>query len=318
MSEEGGSNSQESCDRLKDTTHNISESSSDSSQLDAITSQRKPCVCPAAESTVERPVYQGTDTTVEQTLEYGRTSPTLEQTLEYRRTSPTLDMAELFNENADVVSEVNSPSAPANISDMSSLEENSDLNEIPTELHKGIAKDQLKRLKTGDVDLSHFQCHVDLSETTDSIEKPDQSEHVRMPYYTFGLQGVQTRWDIVKTSLAQCATLKSSSDLAKIVHAYNRSSGKMDVSGFENYLTKFDNKERTETVETLEKMAQLAVEVERLCPKSIPILQQQKDQAITLSQHQIACLLANAFFSTFPGRTDGQQKTVLPSINFSQ
>lgn len=42
-------------------------------------------------------------------------------------------------------------------------EETFDMTEPPTELQKGIAKDQLKRLKTGDLDLCHFQHHVDLS-----------------------------------------------------------------------------------------------------------------------------------------------------------
>ncbi|KAF9563394.1 hypothetical protein EC968_004872 [Mortierella alpina] len=53
---------------------------------------------------------------------------------------------------------------------------------------------------------------------------------------------------------------------------------------------------------TLPRMQALALRLPELIPKKIPFLTRQKDSAITLSQEQIACLLANAFFSTFPCR----------------
>ncbi|KAF9403895.1 hypothetical protein BGZ94_004470 [Podila epigama] len=46
----------------------------------------------------------------------------------------------------------------------------------------------------------------------------------------------------------------------------------------------------------------LALRLPELIKKPIPFLKQQQDSAITLSQEQIACLNANAFFNTFPGR----------------
>jgi len=39
-----------------------------------------------------------------------------------------------------------------------------------------------------------------------------------------------------------------------------------------------------------------------VCSEPIPFLEKQQDRVIMLSQKQIACLLANAFFCTFPGR----------------
>lgn len=52
----------------------------------------------------------------------------------------------------------------------------------------------------------------------------------------------------------------------------------------------------------LPRMQALALRLPELIKKPIPFLKQQEDSAITLSQEQIACLTANAFFNTFPGR----------------
>ncbi|GJJ67697.1 poly(ADP-ribose) glycohydrolase [Entomortierella parvispora] len=52
----------------------------------------------------------------------------------------------------------------------------------------------------------------------------------------------------------------------------------------------------------LPRMQALALRLPELVHKPIPFLMQQQDSAITLSQEQIACLLANAFFNTFPCR----------------
>ncbi|KAG0203754.1 hypothetical protein BGX28_004070 [Mortierella sp. GBA30] len=53
---------------------------------------------------------------------------------------------------------------------------------------------------------------------------------------------------------------------------------------------------------TLPRVQALALRLPDLIKKPIPHLKIQKDSAITLSQEQIACLLANAFFNTFPCR----------------
>ncbi|KAF9185691.1 hypothetical protein BGZ50_002914 [Haplosporangium sp. Z 11] len=53
---------------------------------------------------------------------------------------------------------------------------------------------------------------------------------------------------------------------------------------------------------TLPRMQTLALRLPELIKKPIPFLKQQQDAAVTLSQEQIACLLANAFFNTFPCR----------------
>ncbi|KAG0295246.1 hypothetical protein BGZ96_012245 [Linnemannia gamsii] len=54
-------------------------------------------------------------------------------------------------------------------------------------------------------------------------------------------------------------------------------------------------------------MQQLALRLPELVKRPIPFLKQQEDAAVTLSQEQIACLLANAFFCTFPCRNAPNQ-----------
>ncbi|XP_030623918.1 poly(ADP-ribose) glycohydrolase-like [Chanos chanos] len=56
------------------------------------------------------------------------------------------------------------------------------------------------------------------------------------------------------------------------------------------------------------------------CLQSIPLLRQNRNHSITLSQVQISCLLANAFFCTFPRRNSTQPNSEysnFPTINFS-
>ncbi|XP_029371475.1 poly(ADP-ribose) glycohydrolase [Echeneis naucrates] len=68
------------------------------------------------------------------------------------------------------------------------------------------------------------------------------------------------------------------------------------------------------------KIAALAVRLPELVRKGIPMLKSGKTAAITLSQVQISCLLANAFFCTFPHRNmlkPGSEYHSYPSINFS-
>lgn len=58
-----------------------------------------------------------------------------------------------------------------------------------------------------------------------------------------------------------------------------------------------------------------------VCFQGIPLLQSGHSAAITLSQTQIACLLANAFFCTFPHRNDTSSNAEYrnyPSINFTR
>uniref|UniRef100_A0A669F063 poly(ADP-ribose) glycohydrolase n=1 Tax=Oreochromis niloticus TaxID=8128 RepID=A0A669F063_ORENI len=64
-------------------------------------------------------------------------------------------------------------------------------------------------------------------------------------------------------------------------------------------------------------MVQLALRASELCTKPIPLLKAGMNHSITMSQEQVACLLANAFFCTFPRRNSRKMEySNYPDINF--
>ncbi|TKS89751.1 Poly(ADP-ribose) glycohydrolase [Collichthys lucidus] len=64
-------------------------------------------------------------------------------------------------------------------------------------------------------------------------------------------------------------------------------------------------------------MVQLALRASELCTKPIPLLKSGMNHSITMSQEQVACLLANAFFCTFPRRNSRKTEYYnYPDINF--
>uniref|UniRef100_A0A8C9XDR3 poly(ADP-ribose) glycohydrolase n=1 Tax=Sander lucioperca TaxID=283035 RepID=A0A8C9XDR3_SANLU len=64
-------------------------------------------------------------------------------------------------------------------------------------------------------------------------------------------------------------------------------------------------------------MVQLALRASELCTKPIPLLKRGMNHSITMSQEQVACLLANAFFCTFPRRNSRRTEYCnYPDINF--
>ncbi|TSK22736.1 Poly(ADP-ribose) glycohydrolase [Bagarius yarrelli] len=106
--------------------------------------------------------------------------------------------------------------------------------------------------------------------------------------------GVQSRWELIVSALeTEC---KSS----------------LDIRGLEfteaQYL--FDV--------MLPKMVSIALSAPKICTQPIPLLKQNMNQSLTMSQEQIACLLANAFFCTFPRRNSRKSEYYnYPEINFN-
>jgi len=82
------------------------------------------------------------------------------------------------------------------------------------------------------------------------------------------------------------------------------------------------NEEETEEFfnNLLPKIIKLALQLPKLITKPIPLLKQTHNHSISLSQMQIACLLANAFLCTFPHRNVSNSKSEYseyPYINFN-
>lgn len=67
---------------------------------------------------------------------------------------------------------------------------------------------------------------------------------------------------------------------------------------------------------TLPAMAALAVRLPELLPGSLPRLRQRRNRCLHLTQEQAACLLANAFFCTFPAQEPACER-LMPNINFN-
>ena len=53
---------------------------------------------------------------------------------------------------------------------------------------------------------------------------------------------------------------------------------------------------------TLPQLCRLALRLPELVPAPLPLLSRHRARAVSLSQLQVAALLANAFFCTFPRR----------------
>lgn len=157
------------------------------------------------------------------------------------------------------------------------------------------------------------------------------SRHVKMPFSDQNLYPVEdengekspgSRWELIKTALQQKATKPQ--HIKEAILSYNVGyAKKWDFTA----LTKFCD-EALEEAEArhlfqsiLPDMVKLSLSLPRLCTQPIPLLKQKMNHSITLSQEQIASLLANAFFCTFPrrnARTNKSEYSSYPEINFNR
>lgn len=129
------------------------------------------------------------------------------------------------------------------------------------------------------------------------------------------------RWDVIHKTLAGLAkkstvTVKS---LEEAIMKYNpKYKGQWSFSALSSFVEVVPPTENY-FQSLFPKMAELALNLPHYVKKPIPLLQTGHPATITLSQMQIACLLANAFFCTFPHRnttTSNAEYQNYPSINF--
>ncbi|XP_031660527.1 poly(ADP-ribose) glycohydrolase isoform X1 [Oncorhynchus kisutch] len=147
--------------------------------------------------------------------------------------------------------------------------------------------------------------------------------HVKMPcskssLFPVGNQELQERWELIQKALNR--EFCSSHDVKNAILKYNVAHAKRwDFT----VLHLFCNKDLEPEVvhhlfrSLLPEMVQLALSVSELCNKPIPLLKEGVNHSITLSQMQVASLLANAFFCTFPRRNSRKSEySNYPDINF--
>jgi len=151
-------------------------------------------------------------------------------------------------------------------------------------------------------------------------------DHVRMPcspenLYPTRDKKVQNRWELIETTLLQ--TFSSSNDLEEAILVYNHHyKDKWNFESWHSYCNiELDAVQREELFSTLlPGIVNLALQLPNLVTQPPKLLQRGKDQKMTLSQNQIACLLANAFFCTYPRRNSLKSSEFYnyPDINFSR
>ncbi|KAM4715523.1 poly(ADP-ribose) glycohydrolase [Anableps anableps] len=146
--------------------------------------------------------------------------------------------------------------------------------------------------------------------------------HVKMPYSKGNLFPVQdekkSRWDLIQETLNKKFT--NAAELKEAMLKYSASHArKWDFTALNLYCNKVLELDAVEHLfdSLLPDMVQLALRASELCTKPIPLLKRGMNHSITMSQEQVACLLANAFFCTFPRRNSRKTEYCnYPDINF--
>ncbi|KAG8551818.1 hypothetical protein GDO81_004285 [Engystomops pustulosus] len=177
-----------------------------------------------------------------------------------------------------------------------------------------------------------------LKENTVPIPHPDDfidrwdSLHVKMPYSPMNLYPVDdrnggrisgSRWKVIKNSLENLLGIRHPHELKEAILSYNVSyARKWDFTALHDFCMKtLDEDERTHFFKSiLHEMIALTLKLPNLCTQPIPLLRKGKNHSITMSQEQISCLLANAFFCTFPRRNakKSSEYSTYPEINFNR
>uniref|UniRef100_A0A665VUT3 poly(ADP-ribose) glycohydrolase n=1 Tax=Echeneis naucrates TaxID=173247 RepID=A0A665VUT3_ECHNA len=141
---------------------------------------------------------------------------------------------------------------------------------------------------------------------------------VKMPSALQDGGGVQSRWDLIHNALR--GGFKSSLDLRDAILRYNTTHAKKwDFTALNLLCTEcLEHCEVQQLFQAiLPAMVDLALSAPCLCTMPIPLLKSRVNHSLTLSQEQIACLLANAFFCTFPRRNSRKSEYGnYPEINF--
>ncbi|XP_037889920.1 poly(ADP-ribose) glycohydrolase isoform X2 [Glossina fuscipes] len=179
--------------------------------------------------------------------------------------------------------------------------------------------------------------HYPIKEDDNAAPKPLKghpkwdAHHVRLPcseksQYPVvaddGSSSIENRWEMIEKALLR--PINTSQELQTAILSYNT---KYKDQWEFRALHKLFGEELDETEaeaffeELLPRIIRLALRLPELVQAPIPLLKQGKCQALTLSQEQVSCLLANAFLCTFPRRNTMKKKSeysTFPDINFNR
>lgn len=147
------------------------------------------------------------------------------------------------------------------------------------------------------------------------------SNHVKLPQH-YPIRFRESRWAATERAMRTLTERGASArDVEMAIKVYNQAHIKDWHFDALRIFAMEVPKHETNFSQVISKMAKLALRLPEFIQHPIPLLRQQHNHAITLSQVQISCLLANAFFCTFPHRNathPGSEYDNFPSINFSR
>ncbi|XP_017298683.2 poly(ADP-ribose) glycohydrolase [Diaphorina citri] len=166
----------------------------------------------------------------------------------------------------------------------------------------------------------------------DSVPKPYRKHtdetwtkhHVHLPFSQKSLiqleeNTVRKRWEVIQEALLRPIT--NSKQLEEVICSYNNKKWKFPALHY-LFRTELDQLETDIFFkQLLPKIINLALRLPNVLQCGIPLLKAHSNHSITLSQLQIASLLANAFLCTYPRRNSNQpesQYANFPCINFSR
>ncbi|CAL1528687.1 unnamed protein product [Lymnaea stagnalis] len=129
--------------------------------------------------------------------------------------------------------------------------------------------------------------------------------------------GTVNRWERIQVALSK--NIPGVFELEEVILSYNQHyEKKWNFHSLYEYFDQLRDEDKDRFFqETLPEMKRLALKLPIICTESLPILGQYKNMKISITQEQAACLLANAFFCTFPKRNFKARGSKLPDINFS-
>lgn len=156
------------------------------------------------------------------------------------------------------------------------------------------------------------------------------NKHVKMPCSEQNLYPVEdengertagSRWELIQTALLNKFTRPQ--NLKDAILKYNVAySKKWDFTALVDFWDKVLEEAEAEHLyqSILPDMVKIALCLPNICTQPIPLLKQKMNHSITMSQEQIASLLANAFFCTFPRRNAKMKSeySSYPDINFNR
>ncbi|KAG8434997.1 hypothetical protein GDO86_013089 [Hymenochirus boettgeri] len=156
------------------------------------------------------------------------------------------------------------------------------------------------------------------------------SRHVKMPCSEHNLYPVEdqngdraagSRWKLIETALHN--RIRRPQELRDAILKYNMSySKKWDFTALIDLCEKILEEAECDHLfqSILPDMVNLALNLPKICTQPIPLLKQKMNHSITMSQMQIASLLANAFFCTYPRRNAKMKSeySSYPDINFNR